>query len=464
MAPDVVVGIDSSTQSCKVVAVDAATGETLSTRSAPHPDGTEVDPRAWGTALDEAAGDTLEHCAAVSVAGQQHGLVTLDAGGEPVRPALLWNDVRSAPQATRLVADKGADWWARQTGVVPVASITVSKLAWIAEHEPENLARTAEVVLPHDWLTGRLLGRSRDLVTDRSDASGTGYFDPSRDTYLTDLVDEVAGRDIALPSVLKPAESAGRTSYGALVAPGAGDNAAGAMGLELEPGEVVVSLGTSGTAFTIATGQSADVRAEVAGFADCTGRFLPLVCTLNAARVLSSTADLLGVDLSRFSDLALEAPADAGGLLLIPYLDGERTPNLPDATGTLVGLTRSTMTPAHLARAAVLGMLCGMADALDALRRNGVPMQRVLLIGGAAKSPAVRALAPAVLGLPVDVPEDGEYVARGAARQAAWVLSGDPEPPRWGRRLVHSVELPGSADWAGEVRATYAAARERVYG
>ena len=202
----------------------------------------------------------------------------------------------------------------------------------------------------------------------------------------------------------------------------------------------------------------------MAGFADCTGRFLPLVCTLNAARVLSSTADLLGVDLCRFSDLALEAPADADGLLLVPYLDGERTPNLPDATGTLVGLTRTTMTPAHLARAAVLGMLCGMADALDALRRNGVPMQRVLLIGGAAKSPAVRALAPAVLGLPVDVPEDGEYVARGAARQAAWVLSGDPEPPRWGRRLVDSVEVPGSADWAGEVRATYAAARERVYG
>jgi len=170
------------------------------------------------------------------------------------------------------------------------------------------------------------------------------------------------------------------------------------------------------------------------------------------------------VDLGRFSDLALEAPADADGLLLVPYLDGERTPNLPDATGTLVGLTRSTMTPAHLARASVLGMLCGMADALDALRSNGVPVSRVLLIGGAAKSPAVRALAPAVFGLPVDVPEDGEYVARGAARQAAWVLSGDAEPPRWGRRLVGSFEVPDSADWAGEVRERYAGARERVYG
>ena len=262
---------------------------------------------------------------------------------------------------------------------MPLAAITVSKLAWVAEHEPENLARTAEVALPHDWLTGRLLGRSRDLVTDRSDASGTGYFDPSRDTYLTDLVGEVAGRDVALPSVLKPAEPAGRTPYGALVAPGAGDNAAGAMGLELEPGEVVVSLGTSGTAFTIATAQSADVRGEVAGFADCTGRFLPLVCTLNAARVLSSTADLLGVDLSRFSDLALEAPADAGGLLLVPYLDGERTPNLPDATGTLVGLTRTTMTPG------APGPRCRPRDALRHGRRPGraAPQRRADAAGPA---------------------------------------------------------------------------------
>ena len=363
------------------------------------------------------------------------------------------------------MADKGADWWARQTGVVPLAAITVSKLAWLAEHEPDNLARTAEVALPHDWLTGRLLGRSRDLVTDRSDASGTGYFDPlaRRLPHRPGRARSPAGTSPS-PSVLKPAErgrpDAVRRAGGARRrrqrggGDGAGAGARRGRGLPRHERHRV----------HVATAQTADVRGEVAGFADCTGRFLPLVCTLNAARVLSSTADLLGVDLSRFSDLALEAPADAGGLLLVPYLDGERTPNLPDATGTLVGLTRTTMTPAHLARAAVLGMLCGMADALDALRRNGVPMQRVLLIGGAAKSPAVRALAPAVLGLPVDVPEDGEYVARGAARQAAWVLSGDPS------------RLAGGAGWwtawrcrarpTGRARcaATYAAARERVYG
>lgn len=463
MADDVVVGIDSSTQSCKVLAVNAASGAVLSSGSAPHPDGTEVHPQVWADALWSAAGSTLETCAAVSVAGQQHGLVTLDRVGIPVRPALLWNDVRSAPQADRLVTERGAAYWAQRTGSVPVAAFTITKLAWLAEHEPENLARVAEVALPHDWLTGQLLGRTRALVTDRSDASGTGYFDPSAGQYLTDLVGEVTGRDLDLPTVLAPNQAAGQLrSGGGLVAPGAGDNAAAAFGLEAEPGEVVVSLGTSGTAFTVADAGTADTSGAVAGFADCTGRFLPLVCTLNAARVLSATARLLGVDLETFGRLAMEAPKDADGLLLIPYLEGERTPNLPDAKGTLVGLTSSTMTPAHLARAAVMGMLCGMADAVDELQENGIPAERIILIGGATKSPAVRALAGEIFGVPVDIPAEGEYVARGAARQAAWVLSGEPDPPRWGRRLVDSVD-GGASEWALEVRDRYRQTRNRLY-
>ena len=463
MSSDIVRGVDSSTQSCKVISVEADTGRVLSTASAPHPDGTQVDPRAWVDALETASGQAASEYAAISVAGQQHGLVTIDDGGTPVRPALLWNDVRSAPQAHRLVADYGAKYWARSTGSVPVASMTITKLAWLAEQEPDSLRRTAEVVLPHDWLTGHLLGSRRGLVTDRSDASGTGYYDPSADRYLDDLVEDVTGRALGLPRVLGPSEPAGRTPAGAVVGPGAGDNAAGAFGLEVRPGEVIVSLGTSGTVFTVAETNTADELGLVAGFADCTGRFLPLACTLNAARVLTATAQLLGVDLATLSRLALEAPPDAGGLLLLPYLDGERTPNLPDATGTLAGMTRTNMAPAHLARAATLGMLCGIADALDALRANGVRAETVVLIGGAAKSPAVRALAPAVFGMAVDVPEEGEYVARGAARQAAWVLSGRAKPPSWGRRAVASLpaEHPG---WAAQVRAGYAAARERMHG
>ncbi|HET6627494.1 MAG TPA: FGGY family carbohydrate kinase, partial [Nocardioidaceae bacterium] len=407
MSADIVLGVDSSTQSCKVLSVDASSGEVMATGSAPHPDGTEVDPQAWVDAFERAAGEAPRACAAVSVAGQQHGLVTIDAEGKPVRPALLWNDVRSAPQAHQLVSKYGAGYWARSTGSVPVASMTITKLAWLAEHEPASLRQTAEVVLPHDWLTGHLLGRSRDLVTDRSDASGTGYYDPSTSLYLHDLVHEVTGHSPALPAVLGPHEAAGRTVSGAVVAPGAGDNAAGAFGLELQSGEVIVSLGTSGTVFTVADSTTTDESGMVAGFADCAGGFLPLACTLNAARVLAATARLLGVDLSTLSRLALDAPADADGLLLLPYLDGERTPNLPDATGTLVGMTRSNMTAGHLARAATLGMLCGIADALDALRANGVHADSVILIGGAARSPAVRALAPAVFGMTVDVPEPG---------------------------------------------------------
>lgn len=463
MRSELVVGVDSSTQSCKVMSVEVDTGKVVSTGSAPHPEGTEIDPRTWVAALESASRGALDDCAAIGVAGQQHGLVTIDATGAPVRPALLWNDVRSAPQAHQLVSTYGAEWWARNTGSVPVASMTITKLAWLAEHEPDSLRRTAEVVLPHDWLTGHLLGRTRDLVTDRSDASGTGYYDPSGGRYLTDLLREVTGHEFALPEVLGPSQPAGRTSSGALVAPGAGDNAAGAFGLEVEPGEVIVSLGTSGTVFTVDNSNTADERGLVAGFADCTGRFLPLACTLNAARVLAATARLLDVDLATLSQLALAAPDDADGLLLLPYLDGERTPNLPDATGSLVGMTRANMTPEHLARAATLGMLCGIADALDALRDNGVQAESVILIGGAAKSPAVRALAPAVFGMAVDVAEEGEYVARGAARQAAWVLGGDTAPPSWGRRVVASVPAE-HPDWAAEVRARYAAAREQLHG
>lgn len=456
------VGVDSSTQSCKVLALDAETGEEVATANAAHPDGTEVDPRAWVAALEKASRDVLGPWGAVSVAGQQHGLVTIDEDGVPVRPALLWNDVRSAPQAGSLVQRYGPAFWARETGSVPVASITITKLAWLAEHEPDSLARTSEVALPHDWLTGHLTGQSRELSTDRSDASGTGYFNPTSGAYLHGLVEEVAGRCPALPRVLAPNEVAGHTDSGAVVGPGAADNAAAGLGLEIHPGEVVVSLGTSGTAFTVSESNTADERGFVAGFADCTGQFLPLVCTLNAARVLTSTARLLDVDLPALSELALAAPDDVVGPLLIPYLDGERTPNLPDATGSMVGLTRTTMTPEHVARGSVVGMLCGLADALDALRDNGVRTDSVVLIGGAAKSRAVQTLAPAVFDLPVDVPEEGEYVARGAARQAAWTLSGESSPPRWGRRRETAFEARPS-DWAAQVRATYAAARDGLY-
>jgi len=456
----VVAGVDSSTQSVKVVYSDAATGEVLLTRSAPHPDGTSVDARVWTTALDSIL--DLDGVSAVSVAGQQHGLVTLDADGEPVRDALLWNDLRSAPQAAALTAELGAQTWADRVGSTPLASLTITKLAWMAEHEPDLADRVDAVVLPHDWLTWQLRGRPRgDYVTDRSDASGTGYFDSDDDTYADELLRLAFGRVPGLPRVLGPSDTAGSTPSGVLVAPGAGDNAGAALGLGLSEGELAVSLGTSGAAFASAT--SVRATAGLNRFADATGRLLPLSCTLNAARVLTSSAELLGVDLPTWESLASSAPLDADGLILLPYLDGERTPDLPDARGSLHGLTRRTMTPAHLARAALLGMLCGLADAVDVVRRAGVPVESVVLIGGAAASGAVRAAAADVFGVPVQVPEPAQYVALGAARQAAWVLAESAAPPEWPRPLAHQLEPSGDV-WAERVRSAYAAARDALYG
>jgi xylulokinase len=457
-----VAGVDSSTQSCKVVVRDAGSGALVREGRAPHPDGTEVDPAAWWSALHAAvdAAGGFGDVDAIAVGGQQHGMVVLDDAGQVVRPALLWNDTRSAPQAEWLVAEQGGPAaWAKAVGSVPVASFTVTKLAWLAEHEPSAAGRVAAVALPHDWLTWRLRGSPGldGLVTDRGDASGTGYWSPAAGEYRRDLLTAALGHDAALPHVLGPAETAGPTdvtglSEGAAVGPGTGDNMAAALGLQARAGDVVVSVGTSGVVSAVTSVPAADDSGIVAGFADATGRFLPLVCTLNAARVLDATARLLGVDLAALSELALAAPAGAGGLVLVPYLEGERTPNRPDATGALHGLQLSTATPEHVARAAVEGLLCGLADGLDALEQHGATIERVLLVGGGARSEALRRIAPAVLGRPVLAPPPGEYVADGAALQAAWVLAGGDEPPQWPLTGGRSYE----ADPTPAVRSRYA--------
>jgi xylulokinase len=458
-----VAGVDSSTQACKVVVRDAGTGALRREGRAPHPDGTEVDPEAWWRALEAAANAAggLDDVAAVGVGAQQHGMVCLDETGAVVRPALLWNDTRSAGAAADLVQEAGGPRaWAEAVGSVPVASFTVTKLRWLADHEPGAAARVAAVCLPHDWLTWRLAGAGRleALTTDRGDASGTGYWSPATGSYRTDLLRLALGTEPRLPNVLAPDASAGATTGGAALAPGTGDNMAAAMGLGARPGDVVVSVGTSGTVFAVSEAPAADPSGAVAGFADATGRFLPLVCTLNAARVLDAAARMLGVDHQRLSDLALEAPPGAGGLSLVPYLEGERTPNRPHATGRLHGMRLTNSTPACLARAAVEGLLCGLGDGLDALVAQGAKVQRLLLIGGGARSEALRRIAPAVLGHPVVVPPPAEYVADGAARQAAWILAGGQHPPEWdqtGTRTYQAAPTPA-------VREQYAACRDLV--
>ncbi|WP_410577545.1 xylulokinase [Amycolatopsis sp. lyj-108] len=467
MSSELVAGIDSSTQSTKVVVCDANTGEIVRTGRASHPDGTEVAPAVWWDAFREATDGLLDGVGAIGIGGQQHGMVTLDEAGEVVRPALLWNDTRSAKAAEDLGVELGPENWAKSVGSLPVASFTVTKLRWMAENEPELADRVARVLLPHDWLTWRLMGDGAEPVTDRGDASGTGYFSPATGEYRKDLLAHAfGGRTPELPKVIGPAEAAGHTPDGILVSAGTGDNMAAALGLELAPGDVVVSLGTSGTVFGVSEAVSADPSGIVAGFADATGHFLPLACTLNAARVLTATSAMLGVELAEFDQLALAAAPGSGGLTFLPYLDGERTPNLPDANGTLFGLTRANMTPENLARAAVEGMLCGLAAGLDALREQGLEVRRVLLIGGGAQSAAARAVAPLVFGVPVVIPEVAEYVAVGAARQAAWALASSTEPPRWQEQHGYTPLEPTEADSAEgrRIRQRHLEARELGHG
>jgi xylulokinase len=459
-----VAGVDSSTQSCKVSVRDLDGGAVTRSGRAPHPDGTEVDPAAWWSALHQAivqAGG-LDGVEAISVGGQQHGMVVLDADGHVIRPAILWNDIRSAPAAKALTDEVGAEQFARRTGSVPVASFTLTKLRWLRDNEPENAKRVAAVALPHDWLTWRLLGYGpreesplgpdlNALVTDRSDASGTSYFNATTNEYDRDLLERGLGHsDVVLPRVLRPHEAAGHTPDGVLVGPGTGDNAGAALGLGAGPGDVVISIGTSGTVSAVSEHATADVSGAVAGFADASGHFLPLIATMNAARVLVTTAKLLEVDLDQFATLALQAEPGSGGLVLVPYFEGERTPNLPDAKASLHGLTIASTTRANLARAAHEGMLSGLGAGLDALRAVGVRERRLLLIGGAAQSQAVQTVASQVFDAPVVVPVPGEYVAEGAAVQAAWVLTG--ERPQW---PVETAATPDS-DHHPEIRKQYA--------
>ena len=443
-----VAGVDSSTQSVKIVIREANTGELVREGRAAHPDGTEIDPALWRSALDTAISNAggLDGVDAISIAGQQHGMVALDSDGAVIRPALLWNDTRSAQAALDLNRELGGNAQiSRKVGSVLVASFTASKLRWMADHEPENAAKVAAVALPHDWLSWQLQGGKdlNKLFTDRSDASGTGYFDPTTSHYREDILRLALRHDleIVLPTIIAPDKFGGTTSSGIPIAAGAGDNAGAALGLQAQPGDVVISLGTSGTAFAVSDTPTHDSSGAVAGFADATGRFLPLVCTLNAARILDAAARILGKTHDEVGALALSSIAGAHGLTLLPYFEGERTPNRPDATGVFSGMNLKNSNPADIARAMIEGMMCGLTDAVDALIALGVSVNRIVIIGGAAKNSAIPVIASALMGREVVVPPAGEYVADGAAKQAAWALLA--QMPQWNLgEVTHHTTKP----------------------
>lgn len=439
-----IAGVDSSTQSTKVVLHDADDFSVRGRGSAAHPKTfppvSEQDPEKWWIAFGEAlsvaladAGAEPGEVRAISVAAQCHGLVALDSHGTVVRPAKLWNDTTSSAQMGRLLEVMPGQEWARRTGSIPTAAFTISKLLWLRDNEPENFARTATVLLPHDWLTFQLTG---EAVTDRSEASGTGYFDAASGRYdheILALVD--SDRDWApmLPTVLGPSSPAGTVSSAAadalglrrdtIVGPGAGDQHASALGLGARPTDVVYVLGTSGVVFATSTTSTHDETGTVDGVADATGGYLPLVSTLNAAKVSDTFARLLGVDHNDFARLALAADP-AGVPVLAAFLDGERKPNLPAATGTLAGLTNGT-TREQIARAAIEGVLFGLIDGAKALAAAGADTTgRVIVSGGASRSPAYRQLLADATGAVVHVSTCEEAVADGAAIQALACLHG----------------------------------------
>lgn len=428
----IVAGLDSSAEYTRIVVCDADSGAVRSQGHAEH-SGERDDPQSWLVSLGEAAGEgRLADVAAIGVSAQQQGLIPLDETGALVRPALLGNDRRLQSAAADLVdALGGREQWAHAVGAVPQAGHPVTKLRWLARNEPDAAARVAELLQPHDWLVWQLLGRTARRTTDRGDASGTGYWSAASGDYRPDLVALALGRQAALPDVLAPAEPAGRTPEGITISAGTGETMAAALGLGLQPGDAVISLGASGSVFAVHHEALIDPTGTITSYADATGLHLPVVRTLNATRVLRGTADLLGTDLEGLSERALESTPGASGLVLLPYLEGEQTPDLPHAAGSLHGMRRESMRPEHLAQAAIEGMLCGLVDALDVLRGRGVQVRRVFLLGQAAGLPAVRAAAPNLLGTRVVVPRPADYTALGAARQAAWALSGAPQPPRW---------------------------------
>ena len=430
-----VAGVDCSTQATKVVIVEVESGEVVSTTRAEHvvtgsEGARETDPLVWWDALRDALGQSemSSSLAAISVAGQQHGLVVLDEAGAPLRSAMLWNDTRAAEDADSLIEFLGREWWAEIVGVVPVASFTVSKWAWLRRNEPDIAARTRSIRLPHDYLTERLAGSG---VTDRGDASGTGWWASATEAYHDEVLELplVELDKSLLPNVLGPDQSAGTLTRAAAddlglppgipVGPGTGDNAGAALGLGLKAGTPVVSLGTSGTAYTVSTTRATDPSGTVAGFADATGRFLPLAATLNCTLAVDRVAELLKID--------REAAAPDTDVVVLPYFDGERTPNLPNAAGTISGLRHATE-PGEILLAAYRGAAASLLEAVEAVDSHGSGLDdgaALVLIGGGARGETWRRVIGELSGRALQIPAATELVAIGAAAQSAAIVSGE---------------------------------------
>ena len=436
-------GIDCGTQGTKALWIDGS-GTVLGRGYAPHAlverasGAREQDPLWWvealrravAMALGSAGPDAVASVRALGVSGQQHGLVVLDEDLEVIRPAKLWNDTETAPQnAALLERFGGREAFFRRFGIVPLTGYTVSKLLWLAEREPASFARIRHILLPHEYLNFWLTGKLR---AEFGDASGTAFFDVRSRDWARDILDEIDGGTgqlaAALPPLIGPQSLVGtlRPEVAAelglpsacVVSAGGGDNMMGAIGTgNVRPGIVTLSLGTSSTVYSFREQPAHDPSGNVAPFCSSSGGWLPLVCTMNATNVVTGTVTLLGKTVADI-DPALDAvPPGADELVFLPFLNGERTPDLPGARGSLHGISSTNFTPAHLIRAAVEGVSFGILNGLD-LILEGKPADTIRLIGGGARSRAWRQLLADATGATIDVPTEEESGCLGAAIQA----------------------------------------------
>lgn len=433
-------GIDLSTQSCTIEVRDAETfavvGSARASLPPTSPPLSEQRTEDWWGAFCEALNalstkTDLQQVGAISVSGQCHGLVALDELGETIRPVKLWNDTTTAEALERLFEKVSEEEWLERTGSVPSAAFTIAKLAWLIENEPENVSRIRKIILPHDYLTWRLTGQ---FVTDRSEASGTGYFDSVNNVYLHDMLRKSFGDVLAwkevFPRVGQPGDVAGHVQEAAAslglpvgipVAVGGGDQHVAALGLGIGTGDVVFSLGTSGVVITSSTTPVIDRTGMVDGVANVVGGWLPLVCTLNSTKVTDWAARILGVNIQELDELAMRANLK-NTPIFAAYLDGERSPVYPSAMGAMSHLT-GNVGREEIAASCYYGVLLGLLRGMDSLVNSGVPTDgRIMAIGGGAGSTAYTQFLADLLCREVSVIREPEATARGACLQALALL------------------------------------------
>ena len=439
-----VIGIDSGTQSTKALVVDVKDGKVLAAASESYdliaglPTGAkEQNPSDWieavrksiRKAMADAAADPGE-VKAIGVSGQQHGFVPLDKAGKVIRPAKLWCDTSTAEEC-REITEKlgGLDGAIRELGNAVLPGFTAGKILWLKKHEPENYKKLATVLLPHDYINYRLTGRA---VMEYGDASGTALLNVRTRSWsakaLAAIDDELFNK---LPHLISSDQPAGTLSQeaasalglnkGTLVSAGGGDNMMGAIGTgNTREGEITANLGTSGTIYACAEKPIVDPKGEIAAFCDSTNRWLPLLCTMNVTVATGMVADLFGWNVAKLDKMVASAEPGAGGLLLVPYLEGERTPNIPNGTGVFFGANTRTLTQANMARAAMEGVTLGMNYGLLRLAELGVKPTQIRATGGGSKSAVWRQIMADIFNAEVVTLSVSEGAAYGAAIQAFW--------------------------------------------